>query len=309
MLFQLSMTRAVLLASAVVFAGPAVAQDNRPHPEGVPAPNSMAYASLQALIAGLDRSADTVVAEVGSRTVTWGDIADGIRAMPQIVGGIPFPVLYQNVAVQLMQQQALALRGQAAGLDKDPIVQRRILNAADQAMATEVLRRSLAPNLTDKALHETYNALVATKPAPEEVQARVIMVDTQDEATALIHRLQTGADFASLAREFSKDGTAQNGGDLGYVRLDMLSPEIGAVAFALAPGQVTAYPIRSHNTWFILRVDGRRQPSVPSFEAAKGALEQDIIHAGTPQLMQEALKAAPIVYHGMAGAKPVAQTP
>jgi hypothetical protein len=43
------------------------------------------------------------------------------------------------------------------------------------------------------------------------------------------------------------------------------------------------------------------QPASPSFETARPALEQDIIHAGAQVLMQEALKAAPVHYHGMAG--------
>jgi len=164
-----------------------------------------------------------------------------------------------------------------------------------------LLRRSLAPNLTDKALHATFDALVAGRAAPEEVRARVIMVDTQNEATVLIGRLHQGANFADLARDFSKDGTAQDGGDLGFARLDMLSPEVGAVMFALAPGQLSEYPVRSRNAWFVLRVEERRQPPSPAFEAARGALEQDIIHAGAPVLMQAALKAAPITYHGLTG--------
>jgi peptidyl-prolyl cis-trans isomerase C len=170
-------------------------------------------------------------------------------------------------------------------------------------MATDVLRRSLAPNITEKALRETYEAVVANKPAPEEVAARVIMVDTQDEAGAVIKRLQGGANFAAQARDFSKDGTAESGGDLGYARLDMFSPEIGAVIFALAPGQVTAYPVRSQNKWFVLRVESRRQPAAPTFEAARDALEQDVLHAGAPVLMEAALKSVPVVYHGLTGEK------
>jgi peptidyl-prolyl cis-trans isomerase C len=294
------MVRILLLAVAAAATGGAKAQIPA---QGLPPPDVGAYASLQAAVGELERSADTVVAEVGPRKITWGDIADTIRAMPAIVGGVPFPGLYQRAAIELMQQEAMAVHGQTSGLDKDPVVQRRMRNAADQAMATEVLRRSLAPNLTEKALRETYEALVANKPAPEEVQARLIMVDTLDEATTLIKRLQGGANFASLAGEFSKDGSAGNGGDLGYARLDMLSPEIGSVIFAMAPGQITAYPVRCQNKWFILRVEGRRQPPAPTFEAARGALEQDVIHAGAPVLMQAALNAAPVTYHGLTGKK------
>ena len=298
-----SLVRKCLACAAFVVAWPVLAQTPPAQPGGLTPPDFRSDMSLQAALAELDRSAGTVVADVGTRSVTWGDIADSIRAMPSIIGTVPFPALYQQVAGQLIQQEALALRGQNAGLDKDPATQRRMRDAADRAMAAEVLRRSLAPNLTDKALHQTYNALVANKPAPEEVRGRLIMVDTRELADQLIRRLQGGADFAALARDFSKDGTARAGGELGYVRLDMLSPEIGSVLFALAPGQTTAYPVVSHNAWFILHVEGRRQPSAPSFEAARGVLEQDIIHAGTPELMREAVEAAPVTYYGLTGRK------
>lgn len=292
-----------------MLASSAIAQTGGPEAGGLVPPDVNSDAALDAALAVLDRSANTVVAEVGLHTITWGDVADAIRALPPIVGNVPFPVVYQRTATQLVEQEALVLRGERAGLEKDPAVRRRMQNAADQAMATEVLRRSLAPNLTDKALFETYKALVANKPAPEEVSARLIMVDSQEQAETLIQRLQGGADFSALARDYSKDGTASNGGELGYVRLDMLSPEIGSVMFALAPGQTTAYPVRSHNAWFIVRVEGRRQPASPTFAAARDALEQDIIHAGAPALMSEAVKDAPVKYYGLTGRKATDKAP
>jgi peptidyl-prolyl cis-trans isomerase C len=306
--------RCVLGLAVAILAGAAPsqtawAQNPAPSPAGLPAPDARSDAALHAALAELDRSAATVVAEVGSHTVTWGDIADAIRALPPIVGNLPFPALYQHVAMQLMQQEALAMRGEGAGLEKDPAVRRRMENAADQALAAEVLRRSIAPYLTDKSLRSIYDALVANKPAPEEVQARIIMVDSQEQAATLIGRLQGGADFTGLAHDFSKDGTAAGGGELGYVRLDMLSPEIGAVMFALPPGQTTAYPVESHNSWFIIQVESRRQPPAPTFEAARSALEQDVIHAGEPQLSSEAIKAAPVTYYGLTGKKASDQKP
>jgi peptidyl-prolyl cis-trans isomerase C len=298
-----SRIRPLLAVAAFALATPAVAQTGAPTPGGLAPPDIRSDAALDAALAVLDRSANTVVAEVGPHTITWGDVADAIRALPPIVGNLPFPEVYQRTAVQHVEQEALVLRGERAGLEKDPAVRRRMQNAADQAMATEVLRRSLAPNLTDKALLETYKALVANKPAPEEVDARLIMVDSREQADTLIQRLQGGADFSALARDYSKDGTAANGGELGYVRLDMLAPEIGSVMFALAPGQTTAYPIRSHNAWFIVRVEGRREPPAPDFASARDALEQDIIHAGAPELMREAVKDAPVTYYGQTGKK------
>jgi peptidyl-prolyl cis-trans isomerase C len=284
-----------------IVANAAIAQVATQPMQGLPPPDIRSDASLQAALAELDRSADTVVAEVGPHKITWGNIADTIRTMPPIVGNLPFPALYQRIASQLVEQEALVLRGESAGLDKDPAVRRREQNAADQALAADVVRRSLAPDLTDKALRETFNKLVADKPAPEEVRARIIVVASREEADGLIQRLAKGADFADLARDLSNDGTAPNGGDLGYVRLDMVSPEIGSVMFALAPGQTTAYPVKSRNLWFIVRVEARRQPPAPTFEAARSALQLDVSHAGAAAVMREAVKLAPVKYYGLTG--------
>lgn len=300
----------LVLALAGITPGAAVAQSEPATAMGgLPLPDQMTAASLTAALAELDRSRTTIVADVGSRTVTWGDIADAIRAMPRIVSTIPFQQLHQSAVVQVMQQKALALRAETAGIENDPLVQRRLKNATDEVLANEILRRSLAPNITEPALRVVYDGVIAGKPGPDEVRPRIIMVDTRDEATALIQRLRDGGDFSALARQFSKDGTAANGGDLGYIRLDLLAPEIGAVAFALGIGQITSFPVRSGNFWCVIRVDSRRQVLAPSFEEARAALEQDVIHAGVPELKRLALKDAPVTYYGPAGKKPPPQRP
>lgn len=297
-----SWLRRLLLALAIAAPGSAFAQPaDTSLAEGLPPPDFGAEANLDAALAVLDKSPGTIVAEIGSRSVTWGDIADVIRTMPPIASAIPLQKLYQNAASQALQQKALAIYGEAAGLNKDPVVQRRLRSAVDQVMANEVLHRSLLPNVADAALRPIYDALIAGKPGPEVVRARIIMVYDRADADLLILRLQAGGDFGALARDFSKDGTANNGGDLGFVRLDMLAPEIGSVVFALAPGQVTAFPVRSGTAWFIIKVEGRDASPPPSFEDARDGLKRDVIHAGVPALLKMALQPAAIKYYGMAG--------
>ncbi len=275
---------------------------------GLPLPAIQADASLSATLAMFDQFAGTIVAEVGNRTVTWGDVADAIRAMPAIVSGLPVQQIYQNATVQLMQQKALALAAEEAGLHKTIPAQRRMQNAADDALGHELLRRSLALNTSEASLRAIYRGAVAGKPGPDQVRARIIMVESQEAASGLIQRLRLGADFSALARDFSRDGTATEGGDLGYARLDMLAPELGAVMFALAPGQMTAFPVRSGNYWFIIRVEGRSQQPTPSFDAARTALERDVVHAGVPQLRRQALDNASVTYHGLVGKQAAVQT-
>ncbi|MFQ6673225.1 MAG: peptidylprolyl isomerase [Fidelibacterota bacterium] len=65
-----------------------------------------------------------------------------------------------------------------------------------------------------------------------------------DQALALVRSLReqilSGADFAELAQQYSDDpGSAQNGGELGFVTRGTLVPEFEAIAFALKPGQTS----------------------------------------------------------------------
>jgi peptidyl-prolyl cis-trans isomerase C len=245
--------------------------------------------SLDGLLASLARSPDFVVADVGADTVTWGDVADSLRAMPRVVLGIPFEQLYQTATLQVMARKALAQVAARNGVDKEAAVARRMRNAAEDMLASEYLHRSLEPVVSDEVLRPLYEREVAPKITVDEVRARIIMVNTSEEASGLIAQLDAGVDFGELAVRNSKDGTAPQGGDLGFVRLQALAPELGAVIFALAPGQTTRYPVRSGAWWFVVRVEGRNQKGAPAFAEARQDLARDVINARIPELKLAAM--------------------
>ena len=115
------------------------------------------------------------------------------------------------------------------------------------------------------------------KPGSDEGWARAdSRADTPAEAQSLIDQAKNGADFGDLARQFSKDPSTSEGGDLGYLPLEALSPEVGSAMFALAPGQVTPYPVSGLFGYFILRVEGRQRRATPTFDESRDRLEREI---------------------------------
>jgi peptidyl-prolyl cis-trans isomerase SurA len=77
-------------------------------------------------------------------------------------------------------------------------------------------------------------------------------------ARDVVDRLKGGADFSKLAKDYSKGPAAQDGGDLGYVSVDELSPPIEAATRGLKPNEV-ANPIKTPSGYFILKVLDIRQ--------------------------------------------------
>ncbi len=75
----------------------------------------------------------------------------------------------------------------------------------------------------------------------EQVHARHILVATEDEARNILAQLQGGADFVTLAAQYSLDPSTQSsGGDLGFFpRGTLVVPEVENAAFGLAAGQIS----------------------------------------------------------------------
>jgi peptidyl-prolyl cis-trans isomerase SurA len=71
-------------------------------------------------------------------------------------------------------------------------------------------------------------------------------------------RLKDGGDFAELAREFSKDGSAESGGDLGWLHRGELAAGFEEPILRLEKGQVTE-PIKSSLGYHLFRLDDREE--------------------------------------------------
>ncbi len=71
-------------------------------------------------------------------------------------------------------------------------------------------------------------------------------------------QLENGADFETLARDFSEDpSNASNGGDLGFFGRNTMVPEFEAVAFETPPGSISK-PVNTQSGWHIIQVEENR---------------------------------------------------
>jgi parvulin-like peptidyl-prolyl isomerase len=114
----------------------------------------------------------------------------------------------------------------------------------------------------------------------EQVHARHILVNTLAEANALLAQLHAGADFATLAQQYSKDSTTSaGGGDLGWFpRGGLFDAALEQAAFELQPGQISKAPVQSdlgggQVVYHILQVIERDPARTLSDDALRAARE------------------------------------
>jgi len=157
-------------------------------------------------------------------------------------------------------------------LADNPDFKRRLAFLRSKLLMGYELQEEAKTALTDEALKQTYDEAVKSMSGQEEVRARHIMVEGEDEAKAIIEQLKGGADFAKLAKEKSKDPGAAEGGDLGYFTKDQMVPEFADVAFKMYPGQLSN-PVKTQFGWHVIKVEDKRMKQPPEFEKVKDQIE------------------------------------
>ena len=157
-------------------------------------------------------------------------------------------------------------------LADNPDFKRRLAFLRNKLLMGYELQQEAKTALTDEALRQTYDEAVKSMSGQEEVRARHILVEGEDEAKAILEQLKAGADFATLAKEKSKDPGAAEGGDLGYFTKDQMVPEFADVAFKMYPGQLSN-PVKTQFGWHVIKLEDKRTRQPPEFEKVKDQIE------------------------------------
>jgi peptidyl-prolyl cis-trans isomerase C len=184
---------------------------------------------------------------------------------------------------------------------------RKLANARVKLLMEALLQNEAKAAVTDEAMKKVYSEAIKDVGNEQEVSARHILVETEDEAKKVAADLKGGGDFIAIAKERSKDpGSKDQGGDLGFFGKDQMVPEFAEAAFKLDKGQ-TSDPVKSQFGWHIIRVDDKRTKEPPSFDQVKGQIENYVQRKAQADLIQKLRAEAKIEKVG--GDKPAAAAP
>src|ERR1044072_9194355 len=148
----------------------------------------------------------------------------------------------------------------------------RLAFARNRLLMDNLLAAEGKAATTDENMKKVYEDGAKQISGEQEVHARHILVETEDQAKKIEDQLKKGADFAELAKKESKDPGASDGGDLGFFTKDQMVPEFSAVAFALEPGKISD-PVKTQFGWHVIKVEEKRARKAPDFEQVKAQIE------------------------------------
>jgi len=219
---------------------------------------------------------DPVVARVNGAELHRSDVLAAQKSLPAQMQQLPIEQIYTPLLDQLVTGTLISEAGRQDHLADDPEVKRRLARLEDRVIQEVWVSRIVEKAATDEVLHQRYEQFVKDHPRKEEVSARHILVEKEDDAKAIIAALDKGADFATLAKEKSTDPAKDNGGDLGFFSREDMVPEFADAAFKLQKGEYTKTPVHSQFGWHVIKVEDRRTAAPPSFEDSKQQLTNEL---------------------------------
>ncbi|HEV7488790.1 MAG TPA: peptidylprolyl isomerase [Thermoanaerobaculia bacterium] len=210
-------------------------------------------------------------------------------------------LLENYIRKRLLLQEAFK-----TGFDKKPEVMATVQTARESALFDRYVRDVVAAGIvTDKDVHDYYDAHPDDFATPEKVHVRHIVVavtmtgpapKTEGQALEEISKIASelrAADVASAmgkpdqatmsklrlahfedaAKKYSEDGSAQSGGDLGWVSKGQLDPAFEAAAWGLKPGVISGV-VHTKFGYHLIYVQGKEAAGVEPFDAVKNGVRE-----------------------------------
>jgi peptidyl-prolyl cis-trans isomerase C len=227
---------------------------------------------------------DPVVARVNGTDVKQSDLAlaeeDLGSNIPQMTPEAKKDYLITFVGDMILVAKAAEAKKLA---DTDDFKRKAAYTRTKLLMET-LLQSEAKAAINDAAMKKVYDEAIGQMKKEPEVRARHILVETEDEAKAVVAELKKGADFAELAKTKSKDPGSADGGDLGYFTKDQMVPEFSEVAFKLDKGQLSD-PVKSQFGWHVIKVEDKRERQPPEFDKVKDQLESYLVRRSQAELI------------------------
>lgn len=229
---------------------------------------------------------DKVIAIVNGHEIRTSEVQ---MATDDIIGQLPDlpPKLrYPFVVEYLIERHLLAQYAVKEGIAETDEYKRRLALYQAKALRDAYFFQKIRPQVTEEEIKAAYDAEAAKVAQTERIRARHILVGTEKEAKDILERLNKGEDFASLAKQYSLDGSKDYGGDLGYFTAPEMVPEFSKAAFALKAGE-TSQPVKTDFGWHIIKLEDRKMGAAQPYDQVKSAIRNVLLRKKVQQTMEK----------------------
>jgi peptidyl-prolyl cis-trans isomerase C len=199
---------------------------------------------------------------------------DTLLAAQLAQGQADTPKLRGAVREELVRREILVQEAEKKGLEKKADVMAQMMMARQSVLISAYLNDYIKTHpITDEMIKNEYDGLRKAL-GEKEFKARHILVETEDEAKAIIDKLKKGEKFEELAKASKDPGSKEKGGDLGWANQAAYVKPFSDALVKLEKGKLTETPVKSDFGWHVIQLEDSRELKAPALEEIKPQLAQ-----------------------------------
>jgi peptidyl-prolyl cis-trans isomerase C len=241
-----------------------------------------------------DLPQNTVVT-VNGMAITYDDISMAENELMGLVGQLPERQRFETLVSFMVERLLAANAARAAGLENSAEVEKRVSFLKQKALQDVYVGQLLMERVDEASLTAYYQENIVDGPKQEEVRARHILVDSREEAEAVIAAVKNGGDFIELAKKRSKGPSGAGGGDLGYFDRDAMVAPFSEAAFKLKKGKISA-PVNTQFGWHVIKLEDRRTKPTPALDDVRDQIYQILIGEARRGIYEEMRQGADVQF-------------
>ncbi len=245
-------------------------------------------------------NADYVVATVYGKDILFSEVNAVYESNPQLKA-MPLDAIFDRLLEDIVLTEVIASEAEKENIEQDKEFQKEFEIIKKRLVAMFYLKKQIYDEITEVKLREQYRKYLKQNPPQDELKARHILVEDEQQAKDIIEKLQKGADFATIANEVSQDIGAADGGDLGWFTKDTMVAEFANAADGLKKGKFSQTPVKTQFGWHIIKLEDKRKAKQPEFEEIEDVVKTQYIEAETEKFMKSIQRKADIKKYGIEG--------
>ena len=232
------------------------------------------------LVAGAIISAPALAAEKGKAFATVNGqpisqtVYNAFVAEQKAQGAPDSPELQNAVKEELVRREILAQEAKKKGMDKNPNIQGQIELAKQAVLIRAYLSDYVKANPISEAQLKAEYDVIKNNLGTTEYKSRHVLVEKEEDAKAIIAKLDKGEKFSELAKQSKDPGSKDKGGELGWSSPASYVKPFGEALTKLKKGEYTKTPVHSDFGYHVIQLDDSRPANPPPFDQVKPQMQQ-----------------------------------
>ncbi|MDO4594111.1 MAG: peptidylprolyl isomerase [Tissierellia bacterium] len=220
-------------------------------------------------------SEDKILAEVNGYKVTQSEVEKYIRLIGQMQ--LNNEQGYKQVAKELVNRRLLLEEAKKEELDQAPAFKQMLKKQEDELLTSYKMQKLFEGiEVSDQEAKEYYQQHKELFKAKATFHAKHILVKEEDKAKEIKQKIDDGSSFEDLAKEYSLDGAAKNGGDLGEFPEGTMVNEFEEALKKMNEGEISN-PVKTQFGYHLIKLVSKKDASIYEYDEIKDSLKNQLI--------------------------------